>query len=135
MARKNFSHYESFLGNGEQVWVKLGAGFRLQEWDQQSVADTKQRLKELSREIEKMEATLGLLRSERDAICKQTEGLNTLLRRAVLALFPSGDPVIAGLPRLMKATAGRPNKAAAARKAATIKRKSAAAEAAKAGGT
>lgn len=132
MARKNFGHYQEFMNAVVDFWQHFGADFSFGEWDRAEVEKEQAGFKALNERIQSVEFDLGLLRSQRDAKCKRYENLSSRLRGAVLGTFGAASDQLAWVPRLMKVTAGRPNKAAETRKKNTIQRKAAALEAAEA---
>ncbi len=125
MARKNFNHYQEFLNSVVRFWSQLGPDFSVGEWNQAEIEKEQSEFKLLNDQIFNLELELGSLRNLRDLKCKRIENFNSRLRSGVLAAFGTTSDQFLLLPRLMKAVAGRPNKAAETRKANTIQRKAA----------
>ncbi len=123
MARKHFAHYQDFLNSVFNFWEQLGPDFGFGEWNRAEVEKEKREFKDLNDRIRNMEIDLGYLRTERDSKCKRYENLSVRLRSAVLGNFSSDSQQMLLLPRLLKATVGRPNKAAETRKRNTLLRK------------
>ena len=128
MARKRFGIYVDFLVSVERFWTQLGDNFSVGEWNKAHVEAEAASLKALNEEIWGLENDLNSARNRRDLKCKEIESFNSRLRGAVMGEFGTLGDQFKLLPRLLKHGVGRPNKAAATRKANTIKRKLAAQE-------